>query len=47
MEPSVNRYVIVLQVNTYSTSPQAGRPDLAMLGKGKLVIGMADPLGAP
>jgi len=38
---------VIAQVNAYGANPAAGKPDLAMLRKGQVVIGFADPLGAP
>ncbi len=37
---------VVVQVNTYGNSPEAGRADLEHLGQDKVLIGTADPLGA-
>ncbi|HKE20429.1 MAG TPA: NAD(P) transhydrogenase subunit alpha [Kofleriaceae bacterium] len=38
---------ILAQVNTFGNNPEAGRGDLMLLRQGQLVIGLADPLGAP
>jgi NAD(P) transhydrogenase subunit alpha len=38
---------VLAQVNTFGTNPEAGRGDLMLLRQGQVVIGMADPLGAP
>jgi H+-translocating NAD(P) transhydrogenase subunit alpha len=38
---------VLAQVNTYGTNPEAGRGDLMLLRQGQVVIGLADPLGAP
>lgn len=37
----------ILQVRTYGTNPQAGQADLERLGATHVLIGMANPLGAP
>jgi H+-translocating NAD(P) transhydrogenase subunit alpha len=38
---------ILAQVNTFGANPEAGRGDLMLLRQGQVVIGLADPLGAP
>jgi NAD(P) transhydrogenase subunit alpha len=38
---------VIVQVNTYGANAQTGKADLALLGKDKTLIGMADPLAAP
>src|SRR5688500_6429219 len=38
---------ILAQVNTFGANPEAGRGDLMLLRQGQIVIGLADPLGAP
>jgi len=38
---------VLAQVNTFGNNPEAGRGDLMLLRQGQVVIGMADPLGAP
>lgn len=37
---------VVVQVNSFSANPDAGRADIERFKKGQVVIGMADPLGA-
>jgi NAD(P) transhydrogenase subunit alpha len=37
----------IAQVNTHGSHPEAGKVDLPLLRQGQVVIGMADPLGAP
>jgi NAD(P) transhydrogenase subunit alpha len=38
---------VLLQVRAYGSNLEAGRADLEMLGAGKTVVGMCDPLGEP
>src|SRR6266545_3979485 len=38
---------VLAQVNTFGNNPEAGRGDLMLLRQGQVVIGLADPLGAP
>jgi NAD(P) transhydrogenase subunit alpha len=38
---------VLAQVNTFGANPEAGRGDLMLLRQGQVVIGLADPLGAP
>ena len=38
---------ILAQVNTFGANPEAGRGDLMLLRQGQIVVGLADPLGAP
>src|ERR1700752_1380750 len=38
---------IVAQVRTLGANPEAGRADLPLLRRGQILVGMADPLGAP
>jgi NAD(P) transhydrogenase subunit alpha len=38
---------VILQVRAGGANPQAGRADLPKLSKGKIVVGLCDPLGQP
>jgi len=38
---------IMAQVNTFGANPEAGRGDLMLVRQGQILIGLADPLGAP
>jgi H+-translocating NAD(P) transhydrogenase subunit alpha len=38
---------LIVQVRTSAANPDAGAPDLALLGPGRTVIGLCDPLDAP
>jgi NAD(P) transhydrogenase subunit alpha len=38
---------VVVQVRTFGSNPDAGRPDLDLMRPGQVIIGLADPLGYP
>ena len=44
--PEVFQADVVAQVRTFGANVDAGRPDLAAIRPGQVVIGLADPLGA-